>query len=603
MTIVVGTAGHIDHGKTTLLHSLTGIDADRLPEERRRGMTIDVGYAHLALPDGTELDFVDVPGHDRLVGNMLVGAGEIDAALLVVAADDGPRPQTREHLALLDALGVGIGIAVVTKADAVDPERADTVAEMTADLLEGTTLAGSPVLLVSATTGVGLDRLREELIRLRDRAAAAMDADPGPARLAIDRVFAVRGRGTVVTGTLRGGPLARGELLAVVPASGDVREVRVREIQVHNRTVGRVDGGGRTAVNVAGIETSALHRGQQLTTDARVRATDRILVAFSSVVPSRATGRFHAGTAATEAAVGRGLRDVLALPGGRTAGIVRLTEPLALRAGDRFVLRRGVEADPLGGVVLDDAPPRGVSRRRQTAERVAALASDPVDPRARLELHGAIATGSRVELADGVRAAAAEAAIAMVSADSTMTGVRASTALALRRRVTLGSDAATIAATELLDRLVTDGTLVRDGDALRPPGIAARAPDPAAEAALDRLVAALDVPAPPFLADAARAAGCPPAAVRELERAGRIVVIAPDLGYAASRYEALSATALAMARRGPLTPAAFRDATATSRKFVMAVLEDLDRRAILRRTPDGHVPGQRAPAPPSRTRG
>ena len=171
MTVVIGTAGHIDHGKTTLLRALTGIDADRLPEEQRRGMTIDVGYAHLTLPDGTELDFVDVPGHDRLVGNMLVGAGEIDAAMLVVAADDGPRAQTMEHLALLDALGIGHGLAVVTKADVAGPERTAEVVAAVERLLSGTTLAGSPVLAVSSIDGDGVEALRAALVGLRDRVA------------------------------------------------------------------------------------------------------------------------------------------------------------------------------------------------------------------------------------------------------------------------------------------------------------------------------------------------------------------------------------------------------------------------------------------------
>ncbi len=228
MTVVVGTAGHIDHGKTSLLRALTGIDADRLPEERRRGMTIDVGYAHLDLPDGSQLDFVDVPGHDRLVGNMLVGAGEVDAALLVVAADDGPRAQTLEHLELLDALGIGEGIAVVTKIDLVDEARTVEVVEAVRRLLARTTLAGSPVLAVSSSRGDGLDELREALVGLRDRVlgptGAARDAAPGdpatgdpatgmPVRLAIDRVFSVKGRGVVVTGSLRGGRLARGTSL------------------------------------------------------------------------------------------------------------------------------------------------------------------------------------------------------------------------------------------------------------------------------------------------------------------------------------------------------------------------------------------------------
>jgi small GTP-binding protein len=180
MTVVVGTAGHIDHGKTALLRALTGIDADRLPEERRRGMTIDVGYAHLALDDGSEIDFVDVPGHDRLIGNMLVGAGEIDAALLVVAADDGPRAQTLEHLELLDALGVDIGLAVVTKADAVGVDRASEVVAAVRGLLERTTLRGAPVVVASGVTGEGLDDVRAALVSVRDAVVAAPVAARGP---------------------------------------------------------------------------------------------------------------------------------------------------------------------------------------------------------------------------------------------------------------------------------------------------------------------------------------------------------------------------------------------------------------------------------------
>src|SRR6186997_2006636 len=167
-TVVIGTAGHIDHGKTSLLRALTGIDADRLPEEQARGMTIDVGYAHLAFDDGVELDFVDVPGHDRLIGNMLVGAGEIDAAMLVVAADDGPRPQTLEHLQLLDALGIAAGLAVVTKADLVDDTRAGEVAEEVRALLLGTWLGSAPILTVSSVTGAGIDELRAALRVVRD---------------------------------------------------------------------------------------------------------------------------------------------------------------------------------------------------------------------------------------------------------------------------------------------------------------------------------------------------------------------------------------------------------------------------------------------------
>ena len=251
MTVVVGTAGHIDHGKTTLLRALTGIDADRLPEERRRGMTIDVGYAHLALPDGSVLDFVDVPGHDRLVGNMLVGAGEIDAALLVVAADDGPNAQTIEHLELLDAIGIvdGPGGGDEDGRGRSRPGRRG-VGRGRLLLVARTRLAGAPVVAVSGVTGAGLEELRTELVALRDRVEARLAPGlSGGSRLAIDRSFAVKGRGSVVTGSLRGGAVAMGAMLRLVPGGG---EVRVREVQVQGgRRPGvrggpdRAAGGGR----------------------------------------------------------------------------------------------------------------------------------------------------------------------------------------------------------------------------------------------------------------------------------------------------------------------------------------------------------------------
>ena len=589
MTVVIGTAGHIDHGKTTLLRALTGIDADRLPEERRRGMTIDVGYAHLALEDGSEIDFVDVPGHDRLVGNMLVGAGEIDAAMLVVAADDGPRAQTLEHLALLDALDVRPGIAVITKADAVEPERVGAVVAEVERLLAPTSLGGAPVLVASAISGMGLDAVRAALVAIRD-AVAPIDR---PATLAIDRVFTVKGRGAVVTGTLRGGPLAGGATLRLVPGG---RDLRVRELQVHGSTVARLTGGGRTAINLAGVEAADLHRGDVLTADPAVEATDRILVAFRSPVRDRARGRIHAGTAAVDAEIGRSARDDLRLPDGTVAGILRLAEPIALRPGDAFVLRRGAAVAPVGGIVLDTRPPRGISRRRQTPERVAALAARPGDPGARLDLHGATVERGRVWLADDVVATARDAAIESAPAETSLAIVRGVVARTIRRSASIRADAAATAATDVVDRLVGEGLLVRDGDRIRRPGTAPRVADAALAAAMDRLEVALAVPAPPPLAVAAVSVGCPREGIRALEVAARIVILEPDLAYAASTYRSLAGTALSMASRAPLTPAAFRDATGTSRKYVMAILEDLDRRAILRRTADGHVPGPRAPS-------
>ena len=603
MTVVVGTAGHIDHGKTTLLRALTGIDADRLPEERRRGMTIDVGYAHLTLPNGDALDFVDVPGHDRLVGNMLVGAGEIDAALLVVAADDGVRAQTVEHLALLDALGLGEGVAVVTKTDVAGPDRTADVVAAVGRLLAGTSLARLPIIPVSAVTGEGLEAVRSALTDLDTRVAAkAVMADRG-SRLAIDRVFAIKGRGIVVTGTLRGGPLARGTALRLLP--GD-RSARIREVQVHNVTV-EATGAGRTALNLAGVAATDLHRGLVLTDDPAVVASDRILVQLAAALPDRARGRAHLGTAAVDATVGRSGRDAIELPDGKSVAILRLAMPIAVATGDRLVLRRTAGTERIvGAVILDPLPSRGISRRRQTPERVARLATAVATgdaaaiEAATLDLHGVLrrAGSGPLRIAPDIEAAVVTEVVAAVDPSLELAAARAVAATGLRRRATLDRAAAGIAGEAVLDSLVADGRLVRDGVTIRRAGTAAasEAPDPAVDAAKDRLERSLAVSAPPSLAEAARAAACPPGAIRDLERTGRIVVLEPDLAYAATTYREIAAAALEAARRGPLTPSALRDATGSSRKYVMAILADLDRRGILRRTPDGHLPGPRAGA-------
>jgi len=541
-----------------------------------------------------------------------------------VAADDGPRAQTMEHLALLSALGLRHGIVVITKIDVAGEARTLAVTAEIVGLLAGTSLEGSPVVSVSSTLGTGLDALRMALVELRDRALMAV-GDRGAAssgsRLAIDRVFQVKGRGEVVTGTLRGGPLATGAMLRLVPGDGTVR---VREVQVHGAPVGSADR-GRTALDVSGASRLSLHRGVVLTDDPAVTASDRWLIQIDTTWADRTRARVHLGTAAVDGTLSRAGRDALELPDGSAGAMIRLAAPLAVAAGDRLVMRRLSGTHRIvGAIVLDAGPARGVARRRQTSDRVWALATalarrEPAAiAAARLDLHGALLGGdgaARVAVAPDVigaieeallAAAAAAAAAAAVGSGETpavptsLTRMRAVATRTLRRLTSLDRATATVAGAAAVDRLVADGRLIREGAAVRLPGAAtALLPeaDPMLIAAMERLELALAGPSPPSLAAAARAAGCRPLGVRELERLGRIVVLEPDLAYAISAYRQLVGRALALAAHEPLTPAALRDATGTSRKYVMAILQDLDRRAILRRTPTGHVLGPRAPQP------
>ena len=646
MTVVVGTAGHIDHGKTALLLALTGIDADRLPEERRRGMTIDVGYAHLRLPDGSQLDFVDVPGHDRLVGNMLVGAGEIQAAMLVVAADDGPRAQTIEHLELLNGLLIQDGIVALTKIDSVDPIRVGEATELIRALLVGTTLQGSPIVPVSSVAGSGLAELSTELLRLRDRVLqhSPPAAAGEPVRLAIDRTFVIKGRGTVATGSLQGGRLERGALLRLVPGG---RVVRARELQVHGGTVEAVEGGGRVALNLAGMDAGDLPRGAVLTTDPRVLASAAILAVlrpprgferadsgtggpagrdssgarFWPVAPG-ALFRLHLGTEQVQASLGRGRMDLVLLPDGRVVARLRLPRPVAVATGDHFVLRRSAPGGrAIGGSVLDPNPPIGPGRRRADSDRLASLASTSSTERSRalVGLHGVIDPGrlpaddlddralGAVRLAgrlvvlaiaraletEALDALASRARVAPLAPGISRAELGTTLGRSLRRAATVDQHDAGVIVDALLTNLVAAGRMARDGDQLHEPGHALDLP-PAVTAAMDRLERALATATPPALAVAVRASSCPPEGLRALESAGRIVRLDDDLAYAGPLYLELARKAVLMATAGALTPAAYRDATGTSRKYVLAILEDLDRRGILRRTPAGHVPGPRA---------
>src|SRR5215472_626396 len=314
--VIVGTAGHIDHGKTSLVKALTGIDADRLEEEKRRGITIDLGFAHLQLTPGVQLGFVDVPGHERFVKNMLAGVGGIDLVLFVIAADESIKPQTREHFDICRLLGIRRGIVALTKSDLVDPELVDLVRLEMEEFTAGSFLEGAPIVAVSSTTGAGLADLRRELERMA-RAVAEKDA-AGHFRLPIDRSFSVKGFGTVVTGTLVAGSVRKEQEVELYPVG---RRLRVRGVQVYGRPAEQAKAGERTALNLADIDPAEITRGMALADPGRfhpVRQFDCRLHLLASAKPlkHRAPVHFHAGTAEIEAEV-RMLGSTAALkPGG-----------------------------------------------------------------------------------------------------------------------------------------------------------------------------------------------------------------------------------------------------------------------------------------------
>ena len=362
---VIGTAGHVDHGKSTLIRALTGIDPDRLQEEKERGMTIDLGFAWLRLPNGVEVSIVDVPGHERFIHNMLAGVGGIDIALLVVAADEGVMPQTREHVAILDLLGISNGVVALTKRDLVDDEWLDLVQADVEEFLSTTSLRGIPVVPCSATTRVGLDHLIDVIQDLLARERTRPNT--GRPRLPIDRVFTVAGFGTVVTGTLIDGELHLGQELEVQP--GGLR-ARVRGLQSHRKKLETVPAGTRTAVNLGGLAVEDLRRGQVLAAPGSLKPTRAIdahlrLIRDARPVRHNTEVSFHTGAAETLGKLS--LLDQDELQPGEEAWVqVRLQDEVALARGDLFVLRLPSPSMTIGGGSIVEPHARRHRRRQAT---------------------------------------------------------------------------------------------------------------------------------------------------------------------------------------------------------------------------------------------
>src|SRR5215469_315310 len=381
--VVAGTAGHIDHGKTALVKALTGIDADRLEEEKRRGITIDLGFAHLDLSSGLRIGFVDVPGHERFVKNMLAGVGGIDLALFVVAADESIKPQTREHFDICRLLEIPRGVVVLTKSDLADADMLGLVKLEVEELTAGSFLAGAPIVPVSSTTGAGIAALRAELERVA-RSVPARDSS-GHFRLPIDRVFSVKGFGTVVTGTLISGAVEKEQEVEVFPSS---QRVRVRGVEVHGSQAARAAAGQRTALNLAGIEPADLKRGDVLAAPGIFRAVSQFdcrlqLLLSAKPLKHRAPVHFHSGTAEIEAEVR--LFGAASIKPGQTAyARIVLRDPALLLPGDRFIIRMFSPVVTIGGGAVVDIGERRYRRDENPAARLDVLASP--DTAARITL-------------------------------------------------------------------------------------------------------------------------------------------------------------------------------------------------------------------------
>ncbi len=585
---VVATAGHVDHGKSSLVRALTGTDPDRFEEERRRGLTIDLGFAHTTLPSGEGISFIDVPGHIRFIRNMLAGVGGVDACLLVVAATEGWKPQTEEHLRILELLGVDHGLVVMSMSDLVDDEWLQLQQLEVSDHLAGSFLDGAPIVAFSSVTGAGHDDL---LAALDDLVQAT---PPAPStrrpRLWIDRVFAAKGSGTVVTGTLTGGALRVEQHLDVLPLGIDVR---VRAIQTHGLRVEQLEPGNRAAVNLAGVDHDRLARGDALVVAAQWRPTKRfdaslhVLGALDHEVSRRGAYLAYIGSGELPARL-RVLGDESIPPGGDGLVRVHLAERVPLVPGDRFVLRESGRSETVGGgEVLDVAPVLPASKARpdrSVARIVRERGVIAVDELAAL-------TGRHGDaLLDGIEAPATVGPVPVgrwVIDPATKQAMEAH----LRSRIT--DAAATGLDTAVLDEphravLATLADVQVEGGTARLVGLVDRYADHPFTAAL---LAGGAVP--PDSADVARND------LRELVRR-RLIVERDGVHFHPATVDLAAQRAAELLRDTPdgFTMSQFRDALATSRKYALPLLNELDAGGVTRRRGDVRVAGPRLPVLP-----
>jgi selenocysteine-specific elongation factor len=615
---VLGTAGHIDHGKSTLVRALTGIDPDRLEEEKRRGMTIDLGFAYLDLPSGRRVGIVDVPGHQRFIKNMLAGAQGFDAAMLVIAADEGVMPQTREHLDILDLLGIPNGLVALTKTDLVDEEWLALMAKEVRQRLAGTTLAGAPILACSAVTRTGLPELVTALDAFLTEASPRPDL--GRPRLPVDRSFAIQGFGAVVTGTLTAGSLAVGDEVEILPAG---RRARIRGLQQHNRKVEQASPGNRTAVNLAGVTHNDIQRGDMIARPGTLRVSRRLDVHVralgDSPFPLRHRARVVAYLGTAEIGGQAILLDRETIEPGEGGWVqLYLDTPAPVLPGDRLVLRLPAPPTTLaGGTVVDAAPQRhrrrdpailaSLDRRVQgdaAARLLEELAKHPQGAGAQ-QLAGALGVALadvRTSLPELVeRQAAVEAgdliltqhhweawlerlrlALAAFHAAHPLRAGMPKEELRTRTAIPLGLLVAALA------HLVGTGQVVEDA---REVHLSAHRPalsQPDQDVSL-RLVQELESAgfAPPLVPELSRRYALTPALLQHLVDGGMVVRVSDELLFGRKAYDsAVEAITHFLRQEGQLTVAQARDLLDSSRKYVLPLLEHLDAQKITRRAGD-----------------
>jgi selenocysteine-specific elongation factor len=606
--VVIGTAGHIDHGKTALVKALTGIDADRLAEEKRRGITIDIGFAHLELPPDLRLAFVDVPGHERFVKNMLAGAGGIDVVLLVIAAGESVKPQTREHFDICRLLGIRTGIIALTKSDLVDDDLLELTRLEIQEFVAGSFLENAPIIPVSATTRRGLDELRAAL-RCAAEQITAKDA-AGAFRLPIDRAFTMKGFGAVVTGTLVSGEIRPEQEVMLYPAG---RVLRVRGVQVHGAPAACAIAGQRTAVNLSGIEAHEIARGMSLADPFRFRPVRKLDCALESLpsapaIKNRMPVHFHAGTAEIEAEIRLFRGESAIAPGARTYARIVLRDPALLLPRDRFIIRRFSPVTTIGGgVVLDITPPRKTAYPRErlagiekasaaewiellVRESVAGLSRDELTTRTGL-LPGQIEPAVRASksilvfpgwLADRTRIDTIRTALihqiqAFHQAHPLLPGIPKQ---ALRGGLPLA----------LLDAILNHPQIAVEGDIVRHRSHRVVLQQEETEARV-RIESAFEKAglAVPSVDEALAASGVEPARARTLlqilVREKRLLRINDELVFHHSAIDRLRQQLLPLKGR-QLTVPEFKELAGISRKYAIPLLEFLDHERITRREGD-----------------